>query len=196
MHTALSLTALAIAAPALAGVVTPVLVDFDDQPGGLPPVMTDGSFNEHVSFSTNDPNMLLIFSGGGFVGGSPPNILTAGISPTTDTFDGDIYMDFTVAANNLSIDVVSDNDSGMVASMGIFHAGGFDELDVIGNGDFTDVMHMDLSNFQDITRLELFAITDEFGLGIDNLAFDVPVPTPSTLAMLGLGGLAAARRRR
>jgi hypothetical protein len=173
-----------LASPQLSGHITdPGLVDFDDQPGGIPPIITDGSFNEHVSLSTNDPNMLLILSGAGFVGGSPPNILSAGISPTTENFNGDIYMDFTVAANNVSIDVVSDNDAGMVASMGIFHSGGSDELDIIGNGDFTDVINMDLSNFQDITRFELFSITDEFGLGIDILAF-------------GMMGVAATRRRR
>jgi len=194
MKFALALTALAITSMTSLGDV--VVVDFDDQAGGIPPIQTDGMFSEHVSFSTNDPNMLLIFSGAGFVGGSPPNILTAGLSPTAENFNGDIYMDFAVAANDLSIDVVSDNDSGVVAMMGIFHAGGFDELNVVGNGDFSDVMHMDLSDFEDITRLELFAITDEFGLGIDNLEFDVPVPAPSSLALLAIGGFAGARRRR
>ncbi len=181
---------------ASAGVTQDVLVDFDDQLGGIPPIETDGTFSDHVTFSTSDNNILMIFEGAGFVGGSSPNILTAGISTTTDNFNADIYMDFSVAANNVSLDVVSDNDSGVVAMLGVFHAGGFTELDVVGNANFTDVIHMDLSSYFDITRVELFGITDEFGLGIDNLALTVPIPTPATLAILGLSGLVTSRRRR
>jgi hypothetical protein len=181
---------------AYAGITQDILVDFDDQAGGIPPIETDGTFSDHVTFSTSDNNILMIFEGAGFVGGSSPNILTAGISTTTDNFNADIYMDFSVAANNVSLDVVSDNDSGAVAMLGVFHSGGFTELNVVGNGNFTDAIHMDLSSYSDVTRVELFGITDEFGLGIDNLALTVPVPAPATLAILGLSGLASSRRRR
>jgi hypothetical protein len=179
-----------------AGVTQDVLVDFDDQTGGIPPIQTDGAFSDHVTFSTNDNNILMIFEGAGFVGGSSPNMLTAGVSTTTDTFDGDIYMDFTVAANNLSLDILADNDSGIIAMLGVYHAGGFTELNVSGNGNFSDPIETDLSSYMDITRIELFAITDEFGLGIDNLAFTVPVPAPASLALLGLSGMMTTRRRR
>ncbi len=181
---------------AQAGVTQDVLVDFDDQLGGIPPIETDGQFSEHVSFGTDDNNILMIFEGAGFVGGSSPNMLTAGISTTTDTFNGDIYMDFTVAANNLSFDILADNSSGVIAMLGIFHSGGFTELNVTGNGNFTDPIEIDLSAYSDVNSVELFAISDEFGLGIDNLAFTVPVPTPSTFAIIGLSGLLASRRCR
>ena len=84
----------------------------------------------------------------------------------------------------------------VAAMLGIFHSGGFTELNVTGNGNFTDPIEIDLSAYSDVNSVELFAITDEFGLGIDNLAFTVPVPTPSTFAIIGLSGLLASRRSR
>lgn len=173
-----------------------VIIDFDDLLGGLPPVETDGLFSELATFSTNDNNILMIFAGAGFVGGSGPNTLAAGISTTADNYNGNIYVDFTYESNNLTLDILSDNDSGNVAMLNIHHAGGLSFMDVVGNGDFTDPIAMDLTMFTDVTRIELVGINDEFGLTMDNLSFSVPVPAPSTLALLGLGGLFASNRRR
>lgn len=198
MYTETTLITLAACSSfALAGIVTQdIIVDFDDQLGGLPPIQTNGLFNDHVTFSTNDDNILMIFEGAGFVGGSSPNLLTAGVSTTTDNFNGDIYMDFTAAANNVSLDIASDNDLGNIALLSIAHAGGTDVIDVVGNGNFTDVIAMDLTQYMDVTRIELYRITDEFGLGIDNLAFTAPIPAPSSMALIGISALVAGRRRR
>lgn len=194
----ISATLICIAAcTAQAGVFQTVTVDFDDQPGGFaPPIETDGLFSSDVTFSTDAGNILMIFSGAGVVGGSPPNTLTAGESTSTSVFDGDIYMDFPVAAQSVSLDILSDNDSGVIASLNVIHSGGSTLMDVVGDGDFTTAIGMDLSAFSDVTRIELFGITDEFGLSIDNLIFNVPIPAPGSLALFGIGSIAAVRRRR
>lgn len=179
-----------------AGVFDTVTVDFDDQPGGIPPVETDGLFSSHVTFSTDASNILMIFSGAGFVGGSSPNTLTAAVSTAASVFDGDIYMDFTVPAQSVSLDILSDNDSGIIAQLNVMHSGGTTLMDIVGDGDFTTPIGMDLSAFSDVTRIELFGITDEFGLSIDNLVFNVPVPAPASVALLGMGSVLSLRRRR
>ncbi len=197
MMKAISATLICIAAcTAEAGLFQTVTVDFDDQAGGIPPIETDGLFSSDVTFSTDAGNILMIFSGAGFVGGSSPNTLTAGESTSTSVFDGDIYMDFPVAAQSVSLDILSDNDSGVIASLNVIHSGGSTLMDIIGDGDFSTPIGMDLSAFSDVTRIELFGITDEFGLAIDNLVFDVPIPAPGSLALFGIGASLAMRRRR
>ena len=184
--------------PAVSAQLQTVTINFDDQPGGIaPPALTDGLFSPHATFSTADDSVLLIFAGAGFVGGSAPNVLTAALSQTAADFDSDIYIDFTVAANNVSLLVVADNDVGFIGSLMVtHHAGGISQLDLFGNGDITDGIPLDLSQFRDVTRIQLVTIADEFGLAIDNLVFDVPVPAPGALAVLGVAAAAGVRRGR
>jgi hypothetical protein len=197
MYKSLLLISLGMTTAAVsAGLTQDIIVDFDDQIGGIPGVVTDGMFSDHVTFSTNDFHSMVIFAGAGVVGGTNPNSLTSVDVANGSLFNGDIYMDFTVAANNVSLDILADNEAGIIAGLLVSHSGGDSMVDVIGNGDFSDSVFMDLSSFMDITRIELVDITDEFGLGIDNLNFTVPVPTPNTLALLGFGALAGTRRRR
>ncbi|MFG0245606.1 MAG: hypothetical protein ACF8MF_06095 [Phycisphaerales bacterium JB052] len=180
-----------------AGMYQTVTVDFDDQPGGFfPPEVTDGLFSPYVTFSTEADHVLLIFSGSGTVGGSNPNNLTAAESVDASSFNSDIYMDFTDAAQNLSLDILADNDTGVIAAINVFHAGGMATVDIIGNGDFSDPINTDLSSYTDVTRIELVNITDEFGLSIDNLVFDAPVPAPGALALFAAGALCTTRRSR
>lgn len=191
-----SLAAACMVVPTVNAQFETVLIDFDDQPGGInPPVITDGMFSEHAVFSTSSDSVLLIFAGAGFVGGSGPNTLTAALSQQASVFDSDIYIDFTVAANNVSLNVLADNERGVVANLMVTHAGGTSTIDVIGNANISDAMPIDLAAFTDVTRIELVNITDEFGLSIDDLVFDVPVPAPGALAVLGLAGLVCGRRR-
>lgn len=198
MHSSLSLALLAaISMTSTAGIATQdIMVDFDDQIGGLPGAPTDGMFSEYVTFST-DPaeHMLVILSGAGFVGGSNPNALSA-LDSAADSYDGDIYMDFTSAVQNVSFDVLADNDQGIIAFIAVTHADDVSFYDVIGNGDISDPISFDFSDLIDVTSIELYGISDSFGLAVDNLAFTVPVPAPSAFAMIGMGLLTASRRRR
>ena len=190
------LAVLASTTTALAGLYQTVTIDFDDQPGGLPPVVTDGLFSSHATFSTTNDSVLLIFNNSSFVGGTDPNNLSAALSPNASTFNSDIYVDFTQAVQNLSLNILADNSTGVIASLTIYHVDGIASLDILGNGDFTDPIHMDLSGYFAITHIELVNITDEFGLSIDDLVFDIPVPAPAGTALLALAGCMANRRRR
>lgn len=187
----------AAAALASGGMYQTVTIDFDDLQGGIaPPVETDGMFSDFATFSTQADHVLLVFSGGGFVGGSDPNVLTAAESVDASSFDSDIYVDFTDPVRNLTFDVLADNDAGVVAQVLVAHAGGTNTIDVVGNANINDAVAIDLTAYTDVSRIELFNITDEFGLSVDNFVFDTLVPAPGTLAGLGLVGLAATRRRR
>lgn len=195
----LASAAAVVACSAAATPVMPVTIDFDDQPGGSPAVPTDGLFNPHARFSTASGATLLIFDGAGAFGGSVPNSMSAAVNTRTGPFDADIYVDFTVPVQGLSFKVLADNDRGPIAKLRFFHGGGLSGmLDVIGNANITTPIAIDLSAYADVTRVELYEITDAFGLGVDDFAFSVPVPELPAPLLLGGGllALAALRRRR
>lgn len=190
------LALMATASAAVAGGTQTVTVNFDDQQGGFPPVVTDGLFSPYATFSTTQDSVLLIFNNSSFVGGTDPNNLSAATSPAGPSFDSDIYIDFNLAVQNLSFNILADNDVGLIALLNVHHGGGLEVVEVIGNGNFNDAVALDLSAYADVTRVELVNVTDEFGLSIDDLVFDYPVPAPATAALLALAGAANTRRRR
>ena len=161
-------------------------IHFDDLEGGLnPPLPLPANASPYANFSTEAGAQLLVFSGAGTVGGSNPNTLTAGVNPSAFPYDSDVYVDFTHPVNELTFSVLSDNDSGNIAKVRVFTAGTFEaELDVVGDGNFSTPITIDLTSFADITRLEIADIIDEFGLSYDDFEFDNPVPEPSSFALL------------
>lgn len=165
------------------------LQDLFPPPGEVPesaPLPAD--YSPHATFSTDVGAGLHYFSGGHAVGSSTPNNITAAINPDAFPYDENLYVDFTLPVNNLSFTVSSDNDSGKIAGVRVFHAGAQSaELDVIGNGDPTDAIDIDLTGYQDVTRIEVFDITDTYGLSYDDFKFSPnPIPEPTTSAMLSV----------
>jgi hypothetical protein len=190
------------AAPAVAGIVD-VVINFDDQLGGLPPVVNSGDFSPYATFSTTPGSVLLIFSGAGVTGTSSPNAMSAAATPDTGPYDSDFFVDFTNPVNNFSFLISSDNDSGSIASVRVFTAvsGGTpaDTVDVVGNANLTDPISIDLTSHVDITRVEVVNIDDEFGLSYDDLNFRTEmlgIPEPSTMLslLIGAGCLFAKRK--
>ena len=111
-----------------------------------------------------------------------------------------MFVDFTTPVNNLSFTVSSDNDAGKIAEIRIDYDGDqVFQIGVLGNGDFTDAILMDLSTYVDISPVEIVNITDTFGLSYDDFQFFptsmVPEPTSFTLALGMATSLAQLRRR-
>jgi hypothetical protein len=173
-------------------------INFDDVPGGLPPVALPANYGSpQATFSTEAGAQLLVFSGAGTVGTSAPNNLTAGFDPANFPYDADLYVDFSPPANDLTFRIAADNSTGVIAGVRVFHGGGsLATLDVVGNGNLADPILMDLTAYQNVIRLEVVNITDEFGLSYDDfLVAPIPEPTSAVLA-LGMWFVVARMGRR
>lgn len=176
-----------------------VTVNFDDQPGGIPPVETAGTFNPYVTFTTNSGSAMLIFGGAGVVGTSPPHNLTAALTPTSALFNEPITATFTNPVNDLAFLIAADNDAGDIADVIVTSASGTNTIDVTGNANIADPIPVDLTHLNDVTSVTINNITDEFGLSYDDFNFMAPeivVPEPATLSLIGAIGLLAIRRTR
>lgn len=175
------------------------LQDLFPPPGEVPEsAPLPSGYSPFATFSTDPGAGLHYFSGGHAVGSSAPNNITAAVNPDAFPYDENLYVDFVAPVNNLSFTVSSDNDSGKIATVRAFYAGSLSvELDVLGNGDPTDAIDVDLSGYQDVTRIEVIDITDTYGLSYDDFKFSPnAIPEPATMSLLAVCLLVAGLRRR
>ena len=116
------------------------------------------------------------------------------------SFNGDLFVDFTSAVNNLSFWSGGDDFNVIQATINVFVNGLFDSaVSLIGDGNAGTTDFHDLSAFSNVTRIEIVNVTDPAGLVYDDFMFDIAdVPEPGTLALLGLGlvGMGITRRRK
>jgi hypothetical protein len=197
-----ALAAVLLVASGTASVASAIVVNFDDVPSG-------------TIISNQYPEALFSFGAGvvgealGFGGVSPPNILCAA-GPSGRLCVDDIFVDFPQPVNNLTFLAVEPNEFGTVARVRVFTSGLFNsEVPIIGlagsAGTFVSGNRfMDLSAFTNVTRIEILSpvgLTEQDsayggnGIGYDNFSFDV-VPTPGVLALVGMGAVISAGRRR
>lgn len=141
------------------------------------------------------------------------NIGTASISSYTSFFGSDVLanatmggaasdraltliMEFSTPITDLEFDFNSAGDPGPAFPIRFYNAGGLsssDSLASAGSSWTTDIMFGGLDS---VTRVEIDSGGgDGWLFGIDNMDFR-QVPAPASLALLGMGGLVAARRRR
>ncbi len=170
-------------------------------PGEIPiAAALPAAISPHATFSTSADAGLYYFSGADAVGSSPLNNITAAVDPNAFPFSAPLLVDFTAPVNNLSFTVSSDNDTGKIAEIRIDYDGDqVSQVDVMGNGDFSDAILMDLSTFKNISSVEVVNITDTFGLSYDDFRFFpasvIPEPLSCSLACIAAGLLALRRQR-
>jgi hypothetical protein len=168
-----------------------VTINFDDLPenmSGLPtplPFPAVYNNNEHATFSTEPGAQLIYFSEAQEVGTSPPNTLTSAEDPNDFPYSFDIYVDFTKTIDNLTFTVSSDNDSGVIGKVRVYHAQSViaDVVDIVGDGNFTTLISVDLSAYEKVSRIEIVEVTDTFGLSYDDFNF-FPVPEPAAWSLM------------
>ncbi len=177
----------------LAGKAQAVVIDFDSLADGT---LVTNQFSE-VTFSGTGalPAYVLGFSA---IGNSSPNVMASG-----DVYgDGsrDTYLNFTLPVSNLSFLIVGDNSSGRAGLLDVYVNGLFaSTLSFMVDGDGGTADLMDLTGFNDITRIEMYSITDIAGIGYDDFSFKVnavPVPAALWLFVSGLAGLIGFARRK
>jgi hypothetical protein len=85
----------------------------------------------------------------------------------------DMAIDFTFPVRNLRFVGVGVDSSGKVAEVHVFQGDAeIGVVDVVGSGSDDQAPLVDLSVYQDVTRIEIRNITDSAGLGWDDFEFD------------------------
>ncbi len=177
----------------LIGEAQAIVIDFDSLTVGT---IVTTQFSE-VTFSGTGalPAHVLSFA---VSGNSSPNVIASGDSLADGSKD--TFLDFTLPVSNLSFVIVGDGSSGSAGMLDIYVNSIFDttlSLTVDGVGSSADLI--DLTSFINVTRIEMYDITDPAGIGYDDFTFDVAnVPIPSAVWLFGSGliGLVGFARRK
>lgn len=148
-----------------------------------------------VTFSSTPGENNLVSSQSGI--GFGTNFLCTGTSFIDCVHE--TLLDFSAPVSGLSFYAVGSNDSGDTAKVDVFVNGAFAATQLIHtNGIFNVPDLVDLTAFNNVTRIRIYDITDGGGLGWDNFSFSAAVPEPSSylLMLAGVSLLASGLRRR
>jgi hypothetical protein len=180
-----------------AGSARAVVINFDSLADGA--IVTNQFPEATFSSTAGFVNQITAQS----LGSSLPNFICTG--PTGGSIDcvNETIVNFTNPVNNLKFLEVGDNNAGVNAQVDVFVNGVFaSTVGAVGDGNPFAPNLVDLSAFNDITRIRIHSITDAAGLGWDDFSFgadEAPsaVPEPGTLLLVAtsLAGAVAARRR-
>lgn len=159
-----------------AGSTTPttyshVLINFDDLASSA---SITNQYAVHATFSSPTSGCASQAIDNYDFGQSPPNYVTTYFScDTGDT--APVTITFAKPVKNITLSGIGVNGSGKVATFTIKHSDGKTETaDWNGAGDPMTPEPVDLTKFADVTELDVTDITDAYGVGYDDLAFDFP----------------------
>lgn len=123
----------------------------------------------HATFSS-DPGCACETSDAAGMAASAPNyVFTYYTCPTGAT--ASVFVDFDVAVHDLSFKGVGVNNAVKVATIHVMTDDGVHTVDMVGQGDPTTPVLVDLSRFQHVTRLEIVDVNDPYGMGFDDFVF-------------------------
>ena len=102
-------------------------------------------------------------------GSSPPGFLcSAGCAK-------DYFIDFGAPVEQLTLSAVGVNDTGSIGLVRVFQNGvPATATSIMGLGDESKPVPIDLTMFHSVTRVEVTMITDFSGFGLDDIAFQSP----------------------
>jgi hypothetical protein len=189
---------------ASSGAAHGIVIGFDDLSGGA---FVSNQYAD-ATFSSDAGQSLVAFGYGDAP--SPGNVICTADSSGTLNCTSSLFVSFTNPVNNLSFWAIEPNQFGAVANIEIYSNNALvGTVPLIGlaaaDGQFVlGNRFVDLSAFSNVSSIAVVAlpgqtaIDDSYGgngIGFDSFSFTA-VPSPSSLALLGAGSIAVARRRR
>jgi hypothetical protein len=144
----------------------PITIDFDALATG---VVVNTQFAEATfSAPAGSDNLTVALA----AGSSQPNVIET--EPTGGPPDGtrDTYVDFPCPVGSLSFSAVAVDNVGPVANVNVYESGVLTAtVAVEGAGTPTVPVRVDLTAYNNVTRVELVGISDASGLGWDDFVF-------------------------
>lgn len=131
-----------------------VHIHFDDLEGGTP---VRDQYGDVVTF---DDGSGTAYSALGLAT-SPPYYLCCSSS---------VGLDFARPVSDLTVFMTGANNSGVASIARVFTSDGTYEVELVGTGSYSDQIPIDLTEFEEVTRLELQS-NDPFGVGWDDFRF-------------------------
>ncbi len=144
----------------------PITIDFDAL--ATPVVVTTQFAEATFSAPAGSDNVTVALA----AGSSQPNVIET--EPVGGPPDGtrDTYVDFPCPVGSLSFSAVAVDNVGPVANVNVYESGVLTAtLAVEGAGTPTVPVRVDLTSYNNVTRVEMVGITDASGLGWDDFVF-------------------------
>jgi hypothetical protein len=129
----------------------------------------------HATFSS-EPGCACLVSDAAGIAASKPNYLFTYYSCPSGV-NAPAYVDFDKPVHNLAFKAVGVNSTGKVASLHVVTPSGTRDLPLVGQGDPTVPVTVDLSDHQRVQRLEIVDVNDPYGMGFDDFTFEVEEDT-------------------
>jgi hypothetical protein len=144
----------------------PITIDFDALATGV--VVTSQYADATFSAAAGFDNVTVALA----AGSSQPNVIET--EPVGGPPDGlhDTYVDFPCPVGSLSFSAIAVDNLGPVANVNVYESGVLSAtVPVVGVGTPTVPVRVDLTSYNNVTRVELVGITDAGGMGWDDFVF-------------------------
>lgn len=179
-----------IAVAGLATVANAQLIDFEGLGEGTPVDTQYAGLG--VEFSTNI-GTASISSYSGFFGSDVLANATMGGAVADRALT--LIMEFSTPISELEFDFNSAGTPGADFNIRFYNGGGLASSDVLPQAGVAWVTDINYSSLPSVTRVEIDSVNDGWIFGVDNMDYR-QIPAPASLALLGMGGMVAMRRRR